>query len=400
MERHINRLIDFSLKIKEGKGDKEAYNAYLEEINAVVPQDVFKIMNEQLKMGISPKEALSYVDKLVNIFYKPLSAYQWRRPEEGTFLYYLMAENDGMKAVLEEMRTYLKERDYEKNRQALLLLAIKLKDYNGHMQKLENILFPYMEQKKEEFDGLKIMWALHDEARKWLSQLIQEMENPSQEAKTIYVTMGEVFFAYSGLVQKQELIMFPSAAGLFDEETFIKMHEQSFDYGFPFIVPPTLNPSYNDKNRLKEAFGNQVIQTPTGALSFDQVELLINALPVDVTFVDAHDKVAFFSRPKDRIFPRSPAIIGRDVRNCHPPESVHVVEEIVEAFKEGSKDDASFWIQMKGMFILIQYFALRDEEGCYKGTLEVSQEISSIRSLTGEKRLLDWDKEEETSPLG
>jgi len=392
MERHITRLIDFSLKIKEGKGDKEAYNAYLEDINAVVPQDVFKIMNEQLNTGISPKEALAYVDKLVNIFYKPLSAYQWRRPDEGTFLYYLMAENDGMKAVLEEMRIYLKERDYEKNRQDLLALAIKLKDYNGHLQKLENILFPYMEQKKEEFDGLKIMWALHDEGRKWLNQLIHEMEDPSQEAKTIYVTMGEVFFVYSGLAQKQALIMFPSAVELFDEETFIKMHEQSFDYGFPFIEAPTLNPSYKDKERLKEAFGDQVIQTPTGALSFDQVELLINTLPVDVTFVDEHDKVAFFSRPKDRIFPRSPAIIGRDVKNCHPPESVHVVEEIVEAFKDGSKDDASFWIQMKGMFILIQYFALRDEEGRYKGTLEVSQEISGIRSLTGEKRLLDWDK--------
>ncbi len=120
----------------------------------------------------------------------------------------------------------------------------------------------------------------------------------------------------------------------------------------------------------------------------------MNTLPVDMTLIDANDKVKFFSKPKDRIFQRSPAIIGRDVRNCHPPKSVHIVERILEAFKQGKKDSAKFWIKMNGMFIVIQYFALRDENGTYLGTLEVSQEASDIRALTGEQRLLDWQENE------
>ena len=125
-------------------------------------------------------------------------------------------------------------------------------------------------------------------------------------------------------------------------------------------------------------------------MDFEQLSLLLDALPIDMTLVDENDKVAYFSRPKDRIFPRSIAVIGRDVRNCHPPESVHVVEAIIASFRRGDKDEAEFWLQMKGLFIYIQYFALRNENGQYRGTLEVSQEINKLRALEGERRLLEW----------
>ena len=118
---------------------------------------------------------------------------------------------------------------------------------------------------------------------------------------------------------------------------------------------------------------------------------MFNHLPVDITFVDENNKVKYFSTPKKRIFPRTKSVIGRDVHNCHPPESVHIVEQIVESFKSGKKDVASFWINMKGELLLIQYFAVRDENGNYKGVMEVSQEISEIRNLQGENRLLDWE---------
>jgi len=112
-------------------------------------------------------------------------------------------------------------------------------------------------------------------------------------------------------------------------------------------------------------------------------------LPVDITMIDENDRVCFFSNPKERFFPRSKAIIGRTVQNCHPPESVHVVDDLVKAFKSGEKDSESFWIQMKGRFVLIQYFALRDEDNAYKGCIEVSQDVTDIRKLNGEKRLMD-----------
>ena len=126
----------------------------------------------------------------------------------------------------------------------------------------------------------------------------------------------------------------------------------------------------------------------TGELHKDQLELLLNTLPLDITFVDENDEVRYFSNPKDRFFPRSPAIIGRKVQKCHPPESVHIVEKIIEDFKAGIKKEAKFWVQMKGKFILIKYFAMHDDDGIYRGILEVSQDITEIKKLEGEKRLL------------
>ena len=132
------------------------------------------------------------------------------------------------------------------------------------------------------------------------------------------------------------------------------------------------------------------VDLKTGYLSAEQIMLVFNHLPVDITYVDENNKVKFYSTPEKRIFRRTNSIIGRDVKNCHPHESVHVVEQIVEAFRKGEKDKASFWIQLKGEFILIQYFAVRDELGNYKGVVEVSQEITEIRNIQGERRLLDW----------
>ena len=134
-----------------------------------------------------------------------------------------------------------------------------------------------------------------------------------------------------------------------------------------------------------------LVDLGTGYLSPSQLILMMENLPVDITFVDENDEVCYFSGAKHRIFPRAKAIIGRKVQNCHPKESVHIVNEIVEAFRNGTKDHADFWIQMKGRFIHIRYFALRDEKNVYKGTIEVSQDVSEIRSLQGERRLLEWE---------
>jgi DUF438 domain-containing protein len=137
---------------------------------------------------------------------------------------------------------------------------------------------------------------------------------------------------------------------------------------------------------------SDVVDLKTGSLSPELIRLIFNHLPVDITYVDENNKVKFFSSPEKRVFRRTSSIIGRDVKNCHPHESVHVVEQIVEAFRKGEKSKASFWIQMKGEFILIQYFAVRDEHGAYKGVIEVTQDVGEIVKLEGEQRLLDWEK--------
>ena len=133
----------------------------------------------------------------------------------------------------------------------------------------------------------------------------------------------------------------------------------------------------------------QRIPLDVGGLTAEQINLLLTHLPVDVTFVDENDEVRYFSETRERLFPRSPAIIGRKVQLCHPPTSVHHVQQILDDFRTGQRDVAEFWIQMSGLFIHIRYFALRDKQGVYRGTLEVSQELSHLRALEGERRLLD-----------
>ena len=162
---------------------------------------------------------------------------------------------------------------------------------------------------------------------------------------------------------------------------------------FPFIETPEKpqDESIKEQTDQDDLLVPGMFVAETGRMTLEQVLLVFNHLPIDITVVDENDRVLFFNKPKERFFPRSPAIVGRSVNNCHPPESVHIVEEIVETFRKGERDTAIFWIELKGRFILIQYFALRNDDGEYKGVMEVSQDATEIRKLEGQRRLLNWE---------
>jgi len=119
-----------------------------------------------------------------------------------------------------------------------------------------------------------------------------------------------------------------------------------------------------------------------------QIKAILNTLPVDVTFIDSEDTVRYFNQSKDRIFVRTNAVLGRKVQKCHPQKSIHIVNRILDEFKSGKSDMAEFWINMGGRLVYIRYFAVRDETGKYLGTLEVTQDVTRIKQLEGEKRLL------------
>ena len=283
----------------------------------------------------------------------------------------------------------------------------ELRAYNIHLQKIENLVFPYLEKSDARYDGLKIMWSLHDDLRALFKQILHQLDSMHRsrdplDLKVLNTLMGRLYFMLFGLVQKQELILFPIVSKLLTIDELEIMRQQSLEYGFSFIDKPDIKVDVlskigitfkqSHKNSEEHAF-MQLIDTGTGILDFERVGLILDRVPIDITLVDENDKVAYFSRPKDRLFPRTVSVLGRDVRNCHPPESVHVVEEIILAFRNKTASEASFWIQMRGLFIHIQYFALYNGDGDYKGTLEVSQEISKLRALEGEKRLLqNFDK--------
>lgn len=230
------------------------------------------------------------------------------------------------------------------------------------------------------------MWSFHDDIRRNLKETIQMLETTNLDMKKFNRLAGDIFFNIYAIKFREERILFPIISGIIPEEELNSLIGESLEIGFPF-AQPEIQPETKDQ-ATSELSGE--VDLKTGYLSAEQIRLIFNHLPVDITYVDENNQVRFFSTPEKRIFRRTNSIIGRDVKNCHPHESVHVVEQIVEAFRKGEKDKASFWIQMKGEFILIQYFAVRDEDGNYKGVVEVSQEITEIRNIQGEKRLLDW----------
>ena len=196
------------------------------------------------------------------------------------------------------------------------------------------------------------------------------------------------------MIYKEDHILFPMTMGIFTEEEWGEIFLQSEEYGWCLVAPESgyQPPQAKVEQNAILLPAAQAVQFPSGTLSFQQLLGLFNTLPVDLTFVDAEDRVAFFSEGPERAFERSRAIVGRLVQDCHPPKSAHIVERILEDFKSGRQTVAEFWIQMKGKFLHIRYFAIRDERGTYLGTLEVTQDITRLRTLEGDRRLLQYDE--------
>jgi hypothetical protein len=182
------------------------------------------------------------------------------------------------------------------------------------------------------------------------------------------------------------------AMDLISVEDWYSIHKQTLEFGFTLYDPQTeWKPEGLTEDIAETAVsGDGNIQLPSGSFTAKEIMAILNTIPADMTFVDKNDKVKYFTQGKERIFARSRSIINRDVRLCHPPGSTHIVEKIVEDFKSGKASHAPFWIQMKGKFIKIEYFALRDENGEYLGTLEYSQDLSENRALEGEQRILSY----------
>lgn len=396
MKTDQNRVISLAEYVQgllNKENSKELYLKHRSDIESVSPQEVFEIFHLLLQKGVKPREILTVLDKVINVFYKSLANYSWEWPEKNSFMDILMQENRALEEKLEAIKEIIKDNAIQSRKKVLIARIDELKQFNHHYLKKENILFPYLEKKMKKFDGLAIMWALHDEARALLKKVTECLETEACSEQELNSELGKLFFAMLGLVKKEELILFPAASEIISENEWAEMFRQSLDYEFTFIEKPEPEAGEKGMNEPISDFAEGCrFETETGALNFEEMLAIFNTLPLDLTFVDKNNKVRFFTKPKERLFPRSPAVIGRDVEKCHPPESVHVVNEILDAFKAGKEDSATFWIKVKGRMILIQYFALRDSEGNFIGTLEASQDITNTVKLKGERRLLYFGK--------
>lgn len=397
-EKRLQDLLAFSQGIMAGEDGRQLMDKYRESIDSMTPHDMLAMEDRQLQLGITPGAIKEDIEKVINTFFKSLAKYPWEKPVPDSFLGHLMRENQALTEKLQQIKEVLKsyrgqeEINFQKMKPALLDKFQQLQEFEPHYVKKENILFPYLEKTWDNYRPLTVMWSLHDDIHKALKQIITMLEQPGTAWQNFSELLGQYFFLVFGMIQKENLIIYPVAVETVADKEWESMYEQSFDYPFPFIEAPVkkvrqLQPQLSG---FADKSGAGFV-SETGRMSYEQVLLAFNHLPVDVTFVDENDKVCFFNRAKDRFFPRSPAIIGRDVKNCHPPESVHIVEEIVSAFRNGTRDAADFRIKMHGRYILIQYFAVRDDARNYRGVIEVSQDITELVQLTGEKRLLDWE---------
>jgi DUF438 domain-containing protein len=268
-------------------------------------------------------------------------------------------------------------------------LVTRLSELEKHYLRKENQLFPILEAKGMSGPS-QVMWAVHDDIRAALK--VARGQVSSGDAK-ISLTLEELSITIRDMIYKEENILYPMSLESLTHGDWLRVKDGEAEIGFAWIQPlfdwPGDDEVVEESQELPAAGGP--LDLDVGNLTPEQVNLIFKNLPVDVTFVDEDDRVAYYSHGRERTFPRSPAVIGRKVQLCHPGSSVHVVEKILKEFKEGSRDVADFWITSQGRFLYIRYFAIRDDEGNYKGTLEVNQNVTGIRGLEGERRLLDWE---------
>ena len=268
-----------------------------------------------------------------------------------------------------------------------------LRGIDRHYARKENLLFPLLEKY-----GItappKVMWGVDDEIRVAIKEGISLLSNYTGAKDQVDKHLKAMIEKVREMIFKEENILFPMAIDTLTEDEWAAIAGESEEIGY-FLTQPAAEwkPVKVDVEEKAQAEGERpadgYIRFETGLLLPEEISQIFNTLPVDITFVDREGVVKFFSQTKDRIFPRPKTVIGRDVANCHPPASVHIVEQIVEDFVSGRKDTEEFWIKMGERYVYIQYFAVRNANGEYMGTLEVTQDIKPLQEITGEKRLLD-----------
>lgn len=256
-----------------------------------------------------------------------------------------------------------------------------------HYLKKEDALFPYLEKHGFTYPSVG-MWDFQDEIRAGLKAAIAELR--SQNFGEAAAKLPEFLNDATTMSVREERMILPTAMLLLSNDEWKQIRRAEEEIGFALKPKPPFWQG-EETQKPKEASDENTISLDVGSLSIEQIKLVFSHVPFDVTIVDENDRVAFFNQAKERFFSRSPSVIGREVKYCHPPKSLDRVLEIVDAFKKGERDEAEFWINLKGRLIHIRYFALRDKERRYKGVMEITQDITGIKQIEGERRLLDWN---------
>ncbi len=383
-------LEDIVKQLHAGAPVAELKKRFAEIIKDVDATEVAEMEQHLIENGFPQSEIQRLCDLHAEIFRDTFESAEKVDVPAGHPVHTMREENRVLSSLLDDWNKLLSdspERDGYWDEVSLLLNRIS--EMEKHYLRKENQLFPMLE--KRGFTGpTQVMWGIHDEVRALLKSLRSDIDSRNHGSLKEHGT--EAARMMKEMIYKEENILFPTSLDLLEEEDWIRVRHGEEELGWAFSVKPTANwPS--DDLAVQKTSDSGKFELDTGALSVDEINLVFGHMPIEVSFVDHEDTVRFFSRGKHRIFPRSPGVIGRKVQNCHPPKSLHMVQRILDAFKAGEKDKAEFWINFKERLIHINYFAVRDEKGAYRGTLETVQDVTDIKNLKGERRLLDWDED-------
>ena len=405
----------------DGKLSLEEGNRILKEKLGTCTPDEFAYAEQSLKGVYKDEEILDKMDDLLNLFDGVLVRAENEYPENHPLWVYLEEINAVEKVAL-EADELLKQEKFIKN--PWLGIFDSLAQWRTHLSRKQNQLYPMLED--HGFDRpTRIMWTFDDGVRDAISASYALLREDKYDE--FLASVPETLEKLRDLNSKELEVLLPTSYKLLSDEEFVRMSKNDHEIGYAIINPPGLYvvPGINDSaaqlnanssgqnGAVSNEFLNDlagllskyvgpvggaavskdaVLDVATGKLTLEQINLLFRHLPVDLSYVDENELVKFYSDTPHRIFPRSANVIGREVKNCHPAKSVHVVEEIVEKFRSGEQSQAEFWINKPGLFIYVIYTAVRDENGKFRGVLEMMQDCTHIRELEGSRTLLTWDK--------
>ncbi|MBN1835964.1 MAG: DUF438 domain-containing protein [Spirochaetales bacterium] len=389
--------------LHEGSDVKSVRRRFAELIRNVSPEEIAEMEQALIAGGVPVEQVQQVCDVHVQVFEEALGRQKKARSLPGHPVHSFVEENKAVRRILRRLRPLLGQAARGRGLRELEEALEDLSRIDIHFQRKENQLFPVLE--RAGFTGpAKVMWGKDDEIRAQLREVKSALRD--KDLKTLKGKGAALIRGIRRMIFMEERILFPTALRRLTVRDWAEIRRGEGAIGYAWIQPGNLwdpsvvlaggaggdVPEARDERAgdVRPAAGAPEIPLDVGQLTGEQVNLLLKNLPVDITYVDEQDRVRYYSQGKERIFPRSPAVIGRAVQNCHPPASVHVVEKILESFKRREKDTAEFWLTLGGRFIHIRYFALFDSEDRYRGVLEVSQDLTGIRALEGERRLLDW----------
>jgi uncharacterized protein len=386
----LQKLAEVFYAIYHGRYGQQIIRQNQVWLDQAQPVDVIRLVDMLVQNNVPMAGLKTAVNKFLNVIHKTLLSIELQPPPPDSFLDFCIRNNTELDTLLKNLRPLVKQlNDHPEDtliKEDLLARYSELEKFGSYYRIKENVLFPVLEKQWKDFRCLKVMWSMHDDIRKNLRRIVELLSGEAPELARFNRLTGDIFFSMYAIRFREERILFPVIRDSIPEERLNILLPECAEIGFPFINPEI--PEVPDSAQSSPGAG--MVDLHTGVLTAEQTRLIFNHLPVDVTYVDENDEVKYFSTPPDRIFVRTRAALGRNVRNCHPPESLDVVEKILQSFRKGERDSATFWIDIQGEKVLIQYFACRDGKGNYKGVVEVTQGISGIQSLTGEKKLLDW----------